>query len=279
MRKLFRLPLTRMNYVLTIVVMALLGYSVVAGYLYVFQRKLLYIPNRNLGSPGTYQLYDMGALSLKTSDKTNIVAWYVPPPDDTAPVVVYFHGNAGNLSDRHEKFSRFLEYPIGFMALSYRGYGTSQGSPSEEGFYEDARTVINYLLNKGIEQKRIVLYGESLGSGVAVQMATEYVQVRALVLEAPYLSISQRAHELYPFIPVPWLLKDKFDSATKIKQIHCPLLIFHGEEDKTIPIRHGMELFEKATVPKEAHFFPHIGHTDFDLGKIVRLTMQFVESH
>lgn len=268
-----------MNYALTIATAVLLCYGTIAGYLYFFQRNILYIPNKNLGMPSTYQLYNMGALSLKTPDKVSVTAWYAPPPNDQAPVIVYFHGNAGNLSDRHEKFAKFLENPVGLLALSYRGYGTSQGSPTEHGLYEDARTVINYLINKGINQERIVLYGESLGSGVAVQMATEYPTVKALVLEAPYTSITRRAQEKYPFIPIGLLLKDPFDSLSKITQIHAPLLVFHGEKDDVIPIWHGKMLYEQATVSKEIHTFPNVGHTDFDLTKISHMTMDFINKH
>lgn len=252
------------------------SYVAILFYLYLYQRNIIYLPERTMEGPVSYGMVGVQELRLATVDKVNIIAWYAPPPNADAPVIVYFHGNAGKLADRGEKLSLLQRQGLGVLAVSYRGYGGSGGSPSEEGLYEDGRAAIHYLLNQGIAPDRIALYGESLGSGVAVQMATEF-KVRALVLEAPYTSVSQRAAEIYPYIPVRWLLKDHFESLAKITHIHCPVLIFHGEKDPTIPVSHGKRLFEAAEVPKELHLFPEVGHTEFDLQEITGLTAKFIK--
>lgn len=252
-------------------------YVTVLAYLYFFQRNMIYVPERNMGKPEEYGLLHVDELRLETADNITITAWHSPPPSPNAPTLVYFHGNAGKLADRSEKLGLFIQQGLGLMALSYRGYGNSGGKPTELGLYDDARTVMNYLLDHGTSVENIILYGESLGSGVAVQMATEY-KAKALVLEAPYTSISRRAAEIYPYIPVRFLLKDHFNSIEKITHIHSPLLIFHGELDPTIPIAHGKELFATATVLKEMKIYPEVGHTEFDLPLITKLTAEFAGS-
>lgn len=227
--------------------------------------------------PAQYGLDGAEVISLRTADDITITAWYVPPPTPDSPVVAYFHGNAGNISGRSEKLALLKAQGLGIMAITYRGYGSSGGSPTEAGLYEDARSAMRYLLEHNIAIDHITLYGESLGSGVAVQMATEF-PVHALVLEAPYTSISRRAAERYPYIPVHWLLKDHFNSIAKIRQIHCPLLIFHGEKDETIPVVHGKRLFEAAKEPKTLHLYPEVDHTQFDLPEITRLTAEIARN-
>ena len=249
-------------------------YATVLAYLYFFQRNIIYVPEKNMGKPEEYGLQHVEELRLKTADNITITAWYSPPPSPNAPTLVYFHGNAGKLSGRSEKLELFMKQGLGLMALSFRGYGNSEGKPTELGLYDDARTAVNYLLDHNTPVENIILYGESLGSGVAVQMATEY-KVKALVLEAPYTSISRRAAEIYPYIPVRFLLKDHFNSLEKITHIHSPLLIFHGALDATIPLAHGKQLFATATVHKEMKIYPEVGHTEFDLPLITRLTAEF----
>lgn len=252
------------------------SYLAILAYLYFFQRSIIYLPEKHMEGPAHYGLIGTQILTLTTKDNVNIVAWYTPAPDSEAPVMVYFHGNAGSLADRSEKLGLFAQQGLGVLGVSYRGYGGSNGSPSEEGLYEDGRAAIRYLLDHHIPVERIALYGESLGSGVAVQMATEF-NVKALILEAPYTSISKRAAEIYPYIPVQLLLKDHFNSLKKITHIHCPLMVFHGEKDLTIPAAHGKKLFETATVPKEIHLYPEVGHTEFDLKETTARTAHFVK--
>lgn len=263
-----------MSLVIIAVIVIYLGIN---AYLYIFQRDILYLPQKNMANPEVYGLKNAKFVELTTFDNVKIYAWYVAPRTNE-PVMVYFHGNAGNLADRSEKLKKFLNHGMGMLAISFRGYGPSEGTPTEEGLYNDGRAAINYLLDNKINEHDIFVYGESLGSGVAVQMAYEYKNLRSVVLEAPYTSIANRAQELYPYIPVKLLLKDQFNSLKKIKKVHVPLLIFHGYRDEVMPINHGRILLMEANQPKQARLFENIGHTDFDPDEISTYTADFISS-
>ncbi len=257
-----------------ILIGAVIIYASMNAYLYFYQRSILYLPVKEMAGPKNYGIYNAELINLKTSDNVNIIGWYISPKHNQ-PVMLYLHGNAGNLGDRVEKLQAYLNQGFGMLAVSWRGYGGSEGSPTEDGLYNDARSAIKYLTDSGIGLKDIFFYGESLGSGVAVQMATEF-SARALVLEAPYTSISNKAADLYPYIPVRALLKDHFSSIDKIGSVHIPVLIFHGYLDKVMPISHGRRMLEAANEPKEARFFEQVGHTDFDFAETARMTHEFV---
>jgi hypothetical protein len=268
-----------MSFGTIIIVVLVTGYGVLNAYLYLFQRDLLYHPAKNLAEPEIYGLKDTAAIRLRTNDNIQITAWY-HPANEGEPTIVYLHGNTGNLGDRSERLAEFLKTGMGLMAVSYRGFGDSEGKPSKNGMYNDARSAISYLLkHKNIKISDIVLYGESLGSGVASKMAREYPSVRALVLEAPYTSIADRAAELYPYAPVRWILKDNFNNKKNLPKVHVPLLLFHGYLDETMPIQHSRTLLSIANAPKEARFFEQVGHTDFDFRAVSEVTHEFVNTH
>lgn len=279
MRNLFPLSLVTMSYtVLHYIFVALAFYASLVVVITIFQRSLLYHPDRNLSSPQSYGLPEtMKPVMLSTDDGITVTSWY-QPAEEGKPTIVYFHGNAGHMGDRSEKFIAFIDKGFGLLTLSYRGYGTSGGSPTEEGIYQDARAAVRYVLSQSVPETHIVIYGESLGSGVAVQMATEFQKAKALVLEAPYTSITRRASEIYFYLPVAWMLKDHFDSKSKIKSVRVPLLLFHGELDPTIPIAHGKELLEAANEPKKGIFYPHVAHTDFDEDVLAQEVNAFLQN-
>jgi fermentation-respiration switch protein FrsA (DUF1100 family) len=236
--------------------------ALVAG-MYVFQRKLMYMPDKAIEAPEQYGLKGFRDLRTKTADGLSIQLWYRPATQGF-PTIVYFHGNASNLANRSGIFSALTNVGFGLLAVSYRGYGKSEGEPSEAGLYADARAGIKFLANdQRIPINQIMLYGESLGTGVAVQMATE-LPVAGLMLQAPYTSVVNRAAEIYFYVPVRLLIKDHYDSIGKIARVKAPLLIFHGMLDATIPLTHGKTLLDGANEPKHAFFFPSVGHTDFD---------------
>jgi fermentation-respiration switch protein FrsA (DUF1100 family) len=246
--------------------------------MFVLQRRLMYHPERGLLAPSEYHLSGVREVTLTSTDGTRIGAW-VRPAAEGFPTVVYFHGNAGNLAFRASKFDAFLHAGLGLVAIEYRGFGKSDGVPSEDGIYDDARAAMRYAHDTlHLAPERIVLYGESLGTGVAVQMATEY-KVAALVLEAPYTSVENRAAELYPYLPVRWLLRDKFYSERKIKNVHVPLLILHGEADAVIPVTHGRRLYALANEPKTLIVYPHINHTDFDTLQLTKDLFAFLQAN
>ncbi|NDF11785.1 MAG: alpha/beta hydrolase [Proteobacteria bacterium] len=241
------------------------------------QREMLYHPTHDMKPPKAYQL-SMDEVHFRAEDSTLLTAWYHPPREGQK-VIVYFHGNALHLGARHKKFRTYMNGGFGLLALSYRGFGTSEGTPTEKGLYEDARAAVHYVISSGVPEKDIVLYGESLGTGVATQMATEFPHVAALVLEAPYTSVVNRAQELFFYIPVSLVLQDRFDSIDKMPNVKVPVLFFHGEADAVIPIEHGKALYAVCTAPKEAKYFPGIHHTDFPWQQLAADMQTFLKKY
>ena len=254
----------------------LLAYLMMVGFLYGFQRHLIYHPDKNIGPPAQYGLEGFTEQFITTADGVSIQLWYRPAAPGF-PTVVYFHGNAAHMGNRAGIYTALAKKGFGVLGVSYRGYGKSGGSPSEQGIYEDARTAIKFLTDaQHIPLKRIILFGESLGTGVAVQMATEY-NVGALMLEAPYTSVAARAAEIYFYVPVNLMIQDKFDSINKIARVKAPLLLFHGELDQTIPIAMGRALLGAATSAKQGFFFPNGSHNDFDSHVISAHVLDFAK--
>jgi fermentation-respiration switch protein FrsA (DUF1100 family) len=224
--------------------------------LYFAQRSMIYLPDR---SPvGAVQGFER--VALQSADGIALVSLFAPP-QGSKPVVAIFHGNAGHIGHRVDKARGLMARGYGVMLVGYRGYGGNPGSPSEDGLYADARTALDWLAGRGFVEGRLVIYGESLGSGVAVQMASER-KALALVLEAPFTSLGDGAASHYPYVPARLLVKDKFANLAKIGAIATPLLIVHGERDRVLPVTMGRALLEKATSPKRGVFLPEAGHND-----------------
>jgi fermentation-respiration switch protein FrsA (DUF1100 family) len=248
----------------------LLIYTLLLAMLFVMQRKILYFPQKESLMPASFGLHDFHKISLTTQDGVTITGWFAEA-EEGFPTLLYFHGNAGHIGGRAQKLNMFHEAGFGILGVSYRGYGDSKGSPSEKGLYADARAAFDYLANdRGLQPQQIMLYGESLGSGVAVQLASEHPDLAMLILEAPYISVEQRAQELYTIVPVRLLLKDKFHSLKKLPDVAAPILIFHGELDETIPARHGRIMLESAPGKAHGKFFSGTGHNDFPMQEIIR---------
>jgi uncharacterized protein len=238
-------------------------YVLIIALLFVFQRRIIYVPDMTRPTPGQYGVAEMGAVALHTSDGLEHAAWWRTPDRNGAPVLVYYHGNAGHIGFRASKVRPYLESGWGVLLTSWRGYSGNPGHPTEQGLYRDARAALKFLADKGVPTENIVLYGESLGSGVAVQMASESGgPFRALVLEAPFSSITDVAAHKFPFAPARWMVRDRFDSKAKIALIHTPLLVVHGERDEVIPVEFGRALFDAAVAPKTAKYYPAAGHND-----------------
>jgi uncharacterized protein len=239
-------------------------YLALLALLFVMQRSLLFVPNRerpDLTEAGLGAA--MRAIELVTVDGLRLLAWYQAPAGNPGALLLYLHGNAGHIGDRADRVRPYLEAGFGVLLVEFRGYGGNPGQPSEAGFYSDARAALDFLAEQGVSGKRLVIYGESLGTGVAVQMAVER-DCGALVLEAPYTSVAAVAQSRYWMFPVRRLVLDKFDSLSKIGRLRCPVFIMHGERDQVIPIRYGRELFQAASEPKEARWFAEGNHTNFD---------------
>lgn len=239
-------------------------YLALLALLFFMQRSLLFVPNRqrpDLAEAGLAPT--MRAVELVTADGLRLLAWYQPPAGNPGALLLYLHGNAGHIGHRADRVRPYLDAGFGVLLPEYRGYGGNPGQPSEAGFYSDARAALDFLTQQCVSDKRVVLYGESLGTGVAVQMAIER-ECATLVLEAPYTSVAAVAQSRYWMFPVRRLVRDKFDSLSKIGRIRCPVFVMHGERDRIIPIRYGRELFQAAPEPKQAKWFAEGNHTNFD---------------
>jgi fermentation-respiration switch protein FrsA (DUF1100 family) len=266
-----------MSHMTAILLTIVAAYALLLSILYLFQRHLIYHPEKNIEAPGKYGLNNFSETFTTTSDDVPIQLWHRAAAPGF-PTVVYYHGNAGHIGDRAAIFAALAKQGFGVMAGNYRGYGKSGGRPNEQGLYQDARAAIAFATQRGIPRQRIMLYGESLGTGVATQMATEF-EVGALILQAPYISVETRAAEIYRFVPVRLLIKDKFATLSKIARVKAPILLFHGEQDVTIPAAHGRSVLQAATSPKEAVFFPNGKHNDFDSQVIAAHVLDFAKKH
>ncbi len=254
------------------------GYLVLLSALFLLQRNMLYLPSSTRPNLQAAGVPEMRALTTRTADGLELSHWFLPPKRADGVVMVVFHGNAGHLGDRLFKFRRLIAAGHGLLLAGYRGYSGNPGSPSEAGLIADGRSVLELLLSQEIPVGRLVLYGESLGSGVAVRLSAEQA-VGAVILEAPYTSIAAVAQHHYWYVPVRWLLHDKWDSLARIADVEAPLMVVHGGRDRTIPIAFGRQLFEKAGEPKEAHWIEAAAHNDLYDHGVEAIVMEFVEKH
>lgn len=256
-----------------------LFYLFVAAFMFVRQRNIIFQPKKFvvMFSDNNIKKHGFEEIIIKSSDGLKLQAWYRKPGRAYLPVILYFHGNGGNLSNRFNKFVTFAEKTnYGVLALSYRGYGKSQGKPTEEGVYKDARAAINFLLGEHIHLEEMIFYGESIGAAVATQMAIEF-DAKALILEAPFTSLADIAQDIYWYLPARYLLLDKFNTIEKISRVNMPLLIIHGKKDKVIPIQHGKALLKVAQYPKKMIVFEENGHSDFNSKELIRELKSFIE--
>ena len=245
----------------SLIILAILAYAGVLALMYVFQRSLMYFPDRARTPPAAAGLPQAEEVTLTSADGERLIAWYVPPQGDK-PLVIYFHGNGGALNLRADRFRWMTTDGFGLLGLSYRGYGGSSGTPSETGFLLDASAAYDFAAAR-YPAGRIVLWGESLGTGVAVALAAER-PIGGLILDAPFSSAADIGASAYPFIPVRWFIKDSFRSDERIGKVRAPLLVLHGEQDRIVPIRFGEKLFELGNEPKRMVRFPRGGHVDLD---------------
>jgi hypothetical protein len=250
-------------------------YGGIVGGLFVFQRRLLYRPRRTRPVLNDLVLLGVGEVELETADGLTLNSWYLPPRPGR-PVIAYFHGNGGNIGYRNERLRRLAQQGYGVLLAEYRGYGGNPGRPSERGLFADGEAALAFLGDRGVGPDRLVLWGESLGSGVAVYLAARR-SIAALVLEAPFTSVAAAAQYQYPFVPAICLVRDRFDSLSRITQVTAPLLILHGERDRVVPVRHGRALLAAATAPKEGWFCPEAGHETLAQFGGLEVAIAFIE--
>ncbi|WP_282609284.1 alpha/beta hydrolase [Pelagibius sp. Alg239-R121] len=246
---------------MTFLWLGLFGYMLLLAAMFLFQRSLLYPAGTSLPDIAMFGVPGLREVELTTKDGLIQKHWYVPARAKDAPTVVVFHGNAGQLADRVPKYLFFTEAGYGVFFVGYRGYAGNEGSPTQNDLLEDAGSVLDWLAEEGIPSDKTVLYGESLGSGVAVQTAAER-KVGALVLEAPFTSVAEVAQSHYWYLPARWLILDKWNSLAHADQLTAPVLVLHGERDAVTDVRFGRRLLEAIQAPKEGIFVPEAGHND-----------------
>lgn len=230
------------------------------GLLWSQQRVLLYHPDPTRVSPAAAGLKTVREVVLETPDGIKLISWYGRARPGQ-PTLLYFHGNASNLAGRAGRVGEYLAKGRGMMMMSYRGYGGSEGRATEANNFNDARLAYDWLRGEGVAAEDIVVYGESLGSGVAVHLATQ-VPVGGIILDAPFTSITDVGKRIYPYLPVRTFLFDRYDSLSRIGSISAPLLIVHGDRDDLIPIEMGRKLYHAAPQPKTFEAIAGGGHAD-----------------
>ncbi len=238
---------------LRLLVYAVIIYTVIVAVVWLMQDRLLYLPNmptRELQASPADRGWEYESVNLETEDGTRIHGWWLPQPAARG-TLIFFHGNAGNISHRLESLAIFRALDLSVLIIDYRGYGQSEGRPSEAGLRQDARAAWRHVWEeRGIEAERIVLFGRSLGSAVASELALEH-RPGVLILESPFRSVPRMAQDVYPFLPARWLARMDFDNEAHVREITVPTLVVHSRDDEIIPFSHGEAVYEAAAGPKD----------------------------
>lgn len=236
------------------IILSVVGiYIVFAGYLFIFQARYVYYPHLALQIP----LADPGHIGLafenisfETIDGLKLTGWFIPK-ENSRGVLLFCHGNAGNIGHRLESIQLFNRLGLEIFIFDYRGYGESEGKPTENGTYLDAEAAWKYLVNeRKIKQDKIVIFGRSLGGGIASWLASGYTP-RALILESTFTSLPDIAAARYWFMPIRLLMRIKYNTMDRISNLNCPILVAHSRDDENIPVIHGQRLYQNASKPKE----------------------------
>jgi uncharacterized protein len=235
-------------------------WAVLAALLFAGQRSFLYFPDTRAPDPAPLIAAGMAPLPVRAGE-LELTAWFRPPTASTSLTVVLFQGNGGHLGHRLSVVAPFLREGYGVVLAAYPGYGGNPGQPTETSLYAADWGTLGSIAARGVAADRIVLWGESLGGGIATQLAVEQ-RVAGVILQAPFTSVADRAQELYPIVPARRLTLDRFDILSRITAIGTPLLIIHGEEDRVVPVEHGRRILAAAREPKRGVFIPHADHND-----------------
>ena len=249
-------------------------YIFVIIFLFFYQRKLLYHPSENNYLDETSLNHNIEKKFIQSENK--LVSWYFEKNSDYK-TILFFHGNAGKLDNRVYKLNELSKLDLNYLIIAYRGFSGNEGKPTEDGLYKDAKSAKIWLNNNGVKNKDIILYGESLGTAVAVDLASKN-KFAGIILESPFTSMTRLAQKYYPIFPVKIILKDKFDSINKIQKINSPILVMHGEEDTIVPFSMGVEIFEKSNTQKSKYFIKNDDHMmNFDQNLISEI-QKFIKS-
>ena len=229
-----------------------LAYFIIILFVYFYQRNLLYHPSENNYLNDKIN-FNYEEIFIETDKNINLKSWFIKKDLNKFKTILIFHGNAGNLFNRVYKLNELNKLDVNILLISWRGFSGNKGKPTEKNLYHDAEEAVKWLNNRGAISKNIILYGESLGTGVAIELGTSNA-FGGIILESPFTSISNAAKIYYPYLPVNIILKDRYNSISKIKNITTPILIMHGKKDNIVPQKMGLELYEKANQPKFSYF-------------------------
>ena len=258
MNFLFKKNLLKMNYFTYILLIFVTIYLFILISTYLFQRNLLYHPTEN-NYFGDQLTVSIDKVKIKTQDNIELTAWYHSKNLNDYKTILFLHGNAGSLENRIHKINHFKDMNVNFLLVSWRGFSGNKGKPTEKGLYLDAKGAVAWLKSKGIRENNIIIYGESLGTGVATEIA-QNKNFGGIILESPFTSMIAAGKDKYPYLPVRLLLKDKYESDKKIKNINSPILIMHGKVDNIVPFHMGKKMYELANVPKYSYFSDYDDH-------------------
>mgnify|MGYP002885565750 CR=1 FL=1 len=255
----------------SILFVIIFSYLAILFFIYFNQRNLLYHPSENnyLNEKANFVYEEV----YIPSTENNLKGWFHKKNLTKNKTLVFFHGNAGSLENRIYKLNLIKDFDLNFLIIAYRGFSGNKGKPTERGLYEDALSALKWLkTNYSIKDKDIIIYGESLGTSISIEVS-QNKKYSGIILESPFTSMTDAAKHYYPYLPVSLLLKDKYDSIEKIKNINIPILVMHGKKDKIIPFEMGKKIFESANQPK---FFyspdndDHMMNYDENLLKTIR---------
>ena len=253
----------------------ILVYLLILVFLYFYQRNLLYHPNENNYS-GNKLTVTVEEVNVPTADNLDLKGWFHKKDLTKYKTIIYFHGNAGTLENRIYKLNHFQNFDINFLIIAWRGFSGNQGKPTEQGLYVDGLSALNWILDQGVKEENIFIYGESLGTGIAVEIAQNR-NFAGVILETPFTSMVDAAKKFYPYIPVSFLLKDKYENKKKIKNINAPILIMHGAKDTIVPFSMGQKIFELANEPKYSYFTEQDDHMMEYNEQLIKVLKKFLE--
>ena len=268
-----------MNFYTTSILALVCFYVLLVVVLFFFQGNLLYHPSVNnyIKNQEAKEPSGIEKVRITTKDKIVLIGWFYNQNIENSKIILFFHGNAGSLENRTYKLNHFKDLNVNFLIIAWRGFSGNKGKPNEIGLYEDAKATIKWLRTKGIKEKNIILYGESLGTGVAVEVA-QNKNYAGVILESPFTSMTNVGKKHYPFLPVRFFLKDKFESYKKITNISVPILIIHGKVDKIVPHVMGEQIYKIANKPKFFYSQEYGDHmVDYDENLLLALK-KFIQS-
>ena len=266
-----------MKYFYLIFSSVIIAYVVVIIFIYFYQRNLLYHPSENNYQNDEPQ-FNYKEVNINVEANIKLKSWFIEKDLIKFKTLLIFHGNAGDLSNRIYKLNELNKLKLNILLISWRGFSGNNGSPTEKNLYKDAEAAIKWLNQRKITNNQIILYGESLGTGVAVEMAKKN-NFNSIILESPFTSIENSAKIYYPYLPVKLLLKDRYDSINKIQKIKSPILIMHGKKDDVVPFSMGKELFDKANDPKHSYFTSIDDHMMEFNSELLKEIKNFIEKY